>query len=149
MRLALSRYRVPPSVLALIANLSPLEMEQALNQRRLTGTTLHWYQRMRHYEHTLGQTIDDNLRRFGKFVLPRYLSDRHMAMYAPDSWAILPSARIASGVSKWVCSQLDGADRCRIKTYDFNQLHYDHWLEENQLDHGADVLDFWSADKSS
>lgn len=149
LRFALKRYGIPDSVLALIANLSDPEMEQALYQRRLTGIALVWYQRMRRYEHWLSKTIDEDLRQFGECVLPRFLSDRHMAMYAPEAWAILPSARIASGICEWVSSHTEGADNCRVKIYDFNQLRYDRWLEENELHHGADVLDFWFAKQHS
>ncbi len=145
LRLALKRYRIPASVLAMIANLSDRELEQAFGQRRLSGTALVWYQCMRRYEHWLTETIQEDIRQYGESVLPRFLSDRHMAMYSPETWAILPSARIASGIASWVSEHIDGADNCRVKIYDFNQPRYDRWLDEHALRHDSDVLDFWFA----
>ena len=149
LRLVLKRYGVPASVLAMIANLSDIEMEQALYQRRLSGTALAWYQSMRRYEHWLATTIHTDIRQYGESVLPRFLSDRHMAMYSPEAWAILPSARIASGICDWVSTHIECAEDCHVKIYDFNQLRYDRWLDENALRHDSDVLDFWFAKQHS
>lgn len=149
LRLALKRYRIPASVMAMIANLSDWELKQALGQRRLSGTMLVWYQCMRRYEHSLTETIQADMRQYGESVLPRFLSDRHMAMYAPEAWAILPSARIASSICDWVSEHIEGTDNCGVKIYDFNQLRYDRWLEEHALRHDSDVLDFWFAKQYS
>ncbi len=149
LRLALKRYRIPASSLAMIANLSDRELEQALGQRKLSGTTLVWYQCMRRYEHWLTETIQADLRQPGECVLPRFLSDRHMAMYSPEAWAILPSARIASGICSWVSEHIKVTDNDRVKIYDFNKLRYDRWLDENSLRHDSDVLDFWFAKQYS
>ena len=149
LRLALKRYRIPASVMAMIANLSDWELEHALGQRRLSGTMLVWYQCMRRYEHSLTETIQADMRQYGESVLPRFLSDRHMAMYSPEAWAILPSARIASGIRCWVSEHIEGADNCRVKIYDFNKLSYDRWLDEHSLRHDSDVLDFWCAKQYS
>lgn len=143
-RFALKRYRVPASILAQVAQLSDAQVEQALYARNLsTGPAYQWYCRMRRFEYRIACTIDADIKQHGQAILPRFLSDRHMAMYSPDDWALLPSARMAAGISAWVSSHFVDDNGQRVKIYDFNLVSYAQWLEEHDLDHDATALDFW------
>lgn len=143
-RLALKRYRVPASIFAQLAQLDDAQREQVLYARLLTSGPAHdWYCRMRRFEYRIAHAIDADIKQFGQAILPRFLSDRHMAMYSPDDWALLPSARMAAGISAWVSSHFVDDNGHRVKIYDFNLVSYAQWLEEHDLDHDATALDFW------
>ena len=144
LRLVLKRYRVPTSIFALLAEMSEAAVESALYSRNLSRGPAHdWYCRMRRFEHRIASTIAADIQQYGQSILPRFLSDRHMAMYSPDDWAILPSARVAAGVSAWVSSHFVDDDGSRVKIYDFNMVRYAQWLEEHDIDHDDAALDFW------
>lgn len=144
LRLVLKRYRVPAAIFALLADLSDAALETALYSRSLNkGPAFNWYCRMRRFEHRIATTIEADIRQYGQAILPRFLSDRHMAMYSPDDWAVLPSARVAAGISAWVSSHFVDDDGARVKIYDFNMVRYAQWLEEHDLDHDDTALDFW------
>ncbi len=145
LRLALKRYLVPTNTFALSANISEHEMQHALESRRLTGPALEWYQRMRHYEHEVTVNIDANIKLYGEATRPRFLSDRHMAIYSPNDWAILPSARIACGISAWVSTHFVDDSGEKVKIHDFNQVRYTQWLDQHALDHDDSALEFWLA----
>lgn len=145
LRLALQRYLVPTSAFALTADISHSEMQSALESRLLSGAALRWYQRMRRYEHEIATTIDSDIKQYGESVLPRFLSDRHMAMYSPRAWEILPSARLACGIGAWVSSNFADGSQQSVKIFDFNQVRYTQWLDQNAFDHDASALDFWLA----
>jgi|GEM_PF-3955148 len=144
LRLVLKRYRVPTSIFALLADIPEAALESVLYSRTLSkGPAYNWYCRMRRFEHRIACTIASDVRQYGQSILPRFLSDRHMAMYSPEDWAILPSARVAAGVSAWVSSHFVDDDGGRVKIYDFNMVRYAQWLEEHDIDHDDTALDFW------
>lgn len=144
LRLVLKRYRVPTSIFALVADISDAALESALYSRSLNKVPAYdWYRRMRRFEHRIACTIAADIRQYGQSILPRFLSDRHMAMFSPDDWAILPSARVAAGISAWVSSHFVDDDGSQVKIYDFNMVRYAQWLEEHDIDHDNSALDFW------
>ena len=145
LRLALQRYLVPSSIFALTADISDCAMQSALQSRLLSGPALTWYQRMRHYEYEIASIIDSDIKQYGECVLPRFLSDRHMAMYSPRARHILPSARLACGISAWVSTHFVDESGQNVRIYDFNQVRYAQWLDQHAFDHDATALDFWLA----
>lgn len=145
LRRVLKRYRLPVGTLALIMDIPEAALHQALLARHLKGLALEWYVRMRRYEHRVATVIAEDIKQHGEAVLPRFLSDRHMAMYSAQDWALLPSARVACGVAAWVSRHFESEAGERVKIHDFNQPSYAQWLEEHALDHDAVALDFWLA----
>ncbi len=146
LRLALKRYRVPTHFFALIIDVSDNTLDGALFSRHLTrGPAYDWYCRMRRFEHRIACTIAEDIAQYGQSILPRFLSDRHMAMYSPEDWSVLPSARIAAGVSAWVSSHFVGDDGSQVKIHDFNMVRYAQWLDELAIDHDNTALEFWLA----
>lgn len=144
LRLVLKRYRVPTAIFALVADMSEAALESALYCRSLNkGPAFNWYCRMRRFEHRIACAIAADIQQYGQSILPRFLSDRHMAMYSPDDSAMLPSARIAAGISAWVSSHFVDDDGSQVKIYDFNMVRYAQWLEEHDIDHDDATLDFW------
>ncbi len=144
LRLVLKRYRVPTATFALIINIPETALATALYARSLSrGPAYDWYCSMRRFEYRIASAIAADIAQYGQAILPRFLSDRHMAMYSPDDWAILPSARVAAGVSAWVSSHFVDDDGSRVKIYDFNMVRYAQWLDENDIDHDEAALEFW------